>query len=90
MQESKGELRCTKVGMGLSLKLREGLEEVFVRRSRPGRLNPPTFPRVGGPWFCPGCGTAMRVDSPHVTCPSCGNALDEFLYPIVELHPHIG
>jgi hypothetical protein len=30
----------------------------------------------------------MVCDGLHVKCPKCGEALDEFLWVLVEIHPH--
>jgi hypothetical protein len=82
-----GEVTCVPGEMGLSRKMRDGLSEVFVARTRPGR--PHAFAR-GGRWFCPGCGGLMKTDSEHVRCETCGEYLDEFIHALVELDPHRG
>jgi hypothetical protein len=80
-----GTFVCIEGDMELSHVLRDSLSEVFVARTRDGR------PRAfdwGGRWFCPGCGCPASTEAEHVRCATCGQYLDEFLYALVELHPH--
>lgn len=83
MIESANGLTCQPSGMVMSHRLRDGLTDVFVTRVRPGLRNLDDV-RLGGSFYCPGCGTAMQ----DATCSSCGGVLDEFIWQIVELHPH--
>lgn len=78
-------LECVPGRMELSAVLRDGLVEVFVERRRSAKR---VAFRWGGQWFCPGCGVPMLVDDEHVRCPRCGEHLDEFVYQLVEIHPH--
>ena len=39
------------------------------------------------PWYCPGCGVRLHED---LTCGRCGKDLQDLLYTLVELHPHLG
>jgi hypothetical protein len=82
-----GEVTCLPGDIRLSQKMHDGLSEVFIARTRRGRAHP--FP-WGGRWFCPGCGGPMKTDSEHVRCETCGEYLDEFIYQLVEVHPHRG
>jgi hypothetical protein len=80
-----GTFTCVAGEMQLSGSLHDTLSEVFVaraRRARPRALN------WGGNWFCPGCGVPAKTETEHVRCARCGEYLDEFLYQLVELHPH--
>jgi hypothetical protein len=80
-----GTFTCAEGQMQLSRDLHRRLSEVFVahtRKARPHALN------WGGGWFCPGCGVAAVADKEHVRCPMCGEYLDEFLYALIEQHPH--
>jgi hypothetical protein len=45
--------------------------------------------RVGGNWFCPKCGIQAQENNGFVRCPKCKANLNEFMYPLVELHPHL-
>ena len=87
--ESPGRpLKCEPGDMPLSADLERRLRECYVDSSRLPRSEPLRY-KVGGTWFCPGCGVPTREASPgDVRCPVCGRALGEFLYPLVELHPH--
>jgi uncharacterized Zn finger protein (UPF0148 family) len=83
--ESGNTLECRRGGMQLSAALRQQLDEVFVQRSRRGKALRVKFQ---GAWHCPGCGAPTVVDDGHIRCVTCGELLDEFIYPLVELHPH--
>ena len=39
--------------------------------------------------FCPCCGVPMKTSDAHVRCDTCHEYLDEFIYVLVELHPHL-
>ncbi len=83
-----GELTCERGDMRLSKELERRLTECFVDRTRrPGAV--PLHRRVGGSWYCPGCGVAMvETDPGLITCPRCGLALGELVHELIELHPH--
>jgi hypothetical protein len=87
MQLVDGTFKCVAGDMPLSQRLHDSLSEVFVTRARTGRLRALNW---GGSWFCPGCGVPATTGSEHVRCEKCGEYLDEFLYGLVELHPHLG
>ncbi len=77
-------LECVPGEMQLSLALRTGLVEVFVERRRSARR---VDYRIGGEWFCPGCGVPMVVGD-GAQCPRCREHLDEFVHSLIERHPH--
>src|SRR5262245_13418083 len=81
-------LECQPGEMPLSADLERRLRECYVDNGRLPRSEPLPF-KVGGSWFCPGCGIRATEPRPgDVRCPSCGRALAEFIPPLVELHPH--
>ncbi len=80
-----GTFACVTGEMPLSRNLHDKLCEVFVSRTRVARSVPLNW---GGRWFCPGCGVPATTDHEHVRCGTCREYLDEFLYALVELHPH--
>ena len=82
-----GTFECLAGKMPLSRALHTALCEVFVDRSRDARAIAVNW---GGDWFCPRCGGRAETADRHVRCLACGQYLDEFLYPLVELHPHGG
>jgi hypothetical protein len=82
-----GTFTCVEGDMPLSKKLHDSLSEVFVDRSRDARRQPLNW---GGQWFCPGCGCQATTAVDHVRCGTCGQYLDEFLYQLIEVHPHGG
>ena len=73
--------------MGLSESLEKRLTECYV-----SRLDAPRERRlsiqVGGQWFCPGCGVPTIEDDGFLRCPRCKLALNEFIFQLVEIHPH--
>lgn len=85
MEFADGTFKCVSGDMPLSRHLHDRLSEVFVARTRSAR---PISLKWGGEWFCPGCGAAAPIDGAHVRCERCRECLDEFLYELVELHPH--
>ena len=88
LQDIDGELTCVSVEMGLSKRMENDLYECFVSRSREPREREFDF-AWGGIWFCPGCGVQMiEGDKGAVRCPSCRRNLAEFIYLLVERHPH--
>lgn len=82
-----GERRCAQTGALLSARLSRELFECFVGRSRRPRETALAF-RVGGRWFCPGCGHEMSVSDAHVVCSHCRRHLNEFVHALVEWNPH--
>lgn len=45
---------------------------------------------IGGTWFCPGCGVSIPENSPgDLTCPECSRSVVEFVYALIERHPHL-
>jgi uncharacterized Zn finger protein (UPF0148 family) len=75
-------------GAVLSEHVAVALHDAFVAKSRlPSQATLPF--RVGGTWFCPGCGCSMRALDGAVRCASCDRYLNEFIYELVELNPHV-
>ena len=88
LQQSRGTYTCLRGDMELSRNLADQLYACFVAKTEePGEA--PTF-KVGGHWFCPGCGIAMKEEIPGtVLCPQCGRNIGRSLmFQLVELHPH--
>ena len=80
--------RCDPGQMDLSQDLERRLRECYVDNLRAPRSEPLAY-RVGGSWFCPGCGVRALESTPgDLRCPSCQKGLAEFIYSLVELHPH--
>ena len=90
VEESGQPKRCAPGDMWLSEKLAGALRECYVENARSPRERP--FPaRVGGEWFCPGCGVkTAEASAGDVRCPQCKRSLAEFIHALVELHPHVG
>ena len=86
-----GVFECKPGRMQLSAELSRRFRSCYVLRE----IQPKDEPfgqgmTVGGSWYCPGCGVRAEEASPgDVRCPRCRLALNEFVYPLVELHPHL-
>ena len=81
------ELTCRRGQMGLSQHLERRLTECFVLKRDKPRESKFSFV-VGGKWFCPGCGIAMVEHDGDVRCSQCELSLNEFIYQLIEVHPH--
>ena len=94
-ESADGDLVCVRGQMGLSLDLAQRLRACYVTQSRQPREGVFTYGDrplwIGGRWFCPGCGVAIPEHSPgDLRCPVCSRSLSEFVYVLVERHPHLG
>ena len=87
-RRANGELTCERGDLPRSKHLERGLMECFVDQTRTPRSVPLPY-AVGGSWHCPGCGVPMaEIQRGLVACPQCGLGLGEFIYELVEIHPH--
>lgn len=88
-RNESGELECESGQMVLSQALEQRLLDCYVKQIHCPRDI--TFPfTIGGNWFCPGCGVSIPESSPgDLDCPICSRSLVEFIYVLVELHPHL-
>jgi hypothetical protein len=82
-----GVLTCVPGDMPLSPRMQQSLIECFVDRTRMPRDSASSH-QIGGAWFCPGCGVRAEENEGRLVCPSCSRSLNEFVYPLIELHPH--
>lgn len=71
----------------MSRNLSDALTECYEREERRPDEKPTRM--ASGEWFCPGCGvpTVTKRDV-EVRCPECGRTLNEFLWALIEMHPH--
>ena len=83
LTEVNGELQCEPGEMGLSPKMRRHLSECFVEKSRAPKEIALGF-RVGGTWYCPGCGVRVEEEARRVACPIGSRSLNEFIWRRVE------
>ena len=82
------ELTCIKGKMGLSQHLERRLTECFILKiSKPSELKFSVL--IGGKWFCPHCGLQMIENDGFIRCSECELSLNEFIFALVELHPHL-
>ena len=94
LEEVGGKLLCVRGEMELSQHLAKSLRECYVDKVRLPKEPPPvsemTHKRgVGGGWFCPGCGIATEEKTPwNVSYPQCRRGIWEYLYELIEFHPH--
>ncbi len=89
----QGELTCVAGGMGLSKVMASRLTDCYVSKSRRPSERDIAFPdiafRWGGEWYCPGCGVrAQEFARGRIVCPNCQSCMSEFIYELVEFHPH--
>ena len=79
---------CPAGGMELSKMMSDRLVACYVTGIQsPKEVHLPI--KMGGRWFCPGCGTQCHESQPGlVRCESCGKNMTGFLYQLIELHWH--
>ena len=87
LQEVNGELACARGGMALSKSIERRLVEAYVVKCRVPSESQAKF-RWGGSWFCPGCGVSAKESEGRVRCPQCLLSMNEFLYELIQVHPH--
>lgn len=72
--------------MPLSDDMKAGLIEVFIRKTRSSQRRL-SF-NTNCDWYCPGCNAPMIANDGSVICPDCGGLLNDFVYRLIEFHPH--
>ncbi len=87
LERVNGVWTCTRGNMPLSPHLSAELTDVYLRKIRNAEFRPTTF-KWGGVWYCPGCGVPLQERDGLMMCPQCGQSLNEFLFDLLELHPH--
>lgn len=92
-ESATGGLECVRGQMGLAQELKQRLRECYVTQTRRPRDTVLTYGGrpcgIGGDWFCPGCGVAAQEFTPgDLRCPVCSRSLVEFVYSLIERHPH--
>lgn len=78
---------CEKGQMELSQHLAKRFRECFEKRTSLPMDLPFSF-QIGGNWYCPGCGGQAIEQEGMVRCSLCNLCLNEFMYQLVEFHPH--
>jgi hypothetical protein len=86
---TSGEARCDRTGAAFSSALVKELAACFATETRRPSATPTRFP-MGSRWYCPRCGVPAKVASHDVVCGTCGRHLNDFIYQLVELTPHLG
>jgi len=87
LQNVRGALTCLRGDMPLSPSLSAAFTEIFVHKSRTAPCHRNAH-LISGAWYCPGCGIPLVEELGSTVCPRCNQSLDEFLFPLIELHPH--
>lgn len=93
-RSAAGELVCVRGQMHLARELENRFRDCYVTKISAPRDGINTYngklSRVGGKWFCPGCGIpAQELIDGDLRCPQCAQSLVEFVYALIERHPHI-
>lgn len=89
MTRVAGELTCPRGWMPLAPNTEARLQAAFVDRSVEPSSAPVPY-RIGGRWYCPGCGCRMKTDDHSISCERCGRHLTPFATELIELHSHGG
>ncbi len=87
MSDDSGAPACSRGRMLLSIRMTSDLNECFIDKVRLPKENPAKR-RIGGVWYCPGCGVRMEEQDGLVRCPQCRRCLNQFITALIELHPH--
>ena len=83
-----GEVFCRRGRMGLARVVENRLTECFVANTATPSDKAFAF-RIGGTWFCPGCGVQDVEEAGVIRCPRCHRSLNEFVHNLIEQHPHL-
>jgi hypothetical protein len=87
LDQVDGVWACRRGEMPLSGHLSAEFTEIYVLKIRASEPHRATF-QWGGTWYCPGCGVRFEEQAGMMTCDQCGQSLNEFLFELVEFHPH--
>ena len=87
MQQINGLWACGRGEMPINALVSKAFTDVYILKIRTAEQRPVAF-QMGGPWYCPGCGVPAEMRDGSLTCNQCGQSLDEFLWHLIELHPH--
>jgi hypothetical protein len=88
LQESQGSFKCLRGDMELSRYIADRLYACFVAKSEEPEEAKLAY-KVGGRWFCPGFGIAMKEEiAGTVRCSQCRRNIGNFIPQLVEFHPH--
>lgn len=88
MEDINGVWTCRRGDMPLSPRLSAAFVDRYVLKSRAPAEHRRAAVRWGGVWYCPGCGVRLEERDGSVACHECGQSLNEFLYELIEVHPH--
>lgn len=83
LEKRSGAWRCTSGGLEFSVNFGDMLEARFAGGYRPGRRSPGRMQI--DLWYCPSCGCPTED---NMSCPLCNQTLRDFLFTLVDLHPH--
>jgi hypothetical protein len=80
-------LYCEKGEMYLSQFMEKRLLSCFITKIATPREFQLKY-RSGANWYCPGCGIPIYEENGYNRCSKCHINLNEFVYRLIELHPH--
>jgi predicted amidophosphoribosyltransferase len=87
MEQINGVWTCRRGDMPLSERVSAAFVDTYVLKIRANE-HKRTALKWGGVWYCPGCGVRLQEQDGLLACRECGRSLNEFLYDLIELHPH--
>jgi hypothetical protein len=79
---------CDAGDMYLSKSVSQGLFDTFISRIMPPKDSQWRY-GIGGEWYCPADAARMIEDNGYITCPACHLFINEFVYQLIERHPHV-
>ncbi|KAF0184041.1 MAG: hypothetical protein IV086_04560 [Hyphomonadaceae bacterium] len=75
--------------MELSKRVSQRLQDVYATGTTVAPSEVCHKQRIGGTWYCPGCGVeATESEVGVIRCSACDKNMTEFIYELVELHFH--
>jgi hypothetical protein len=81
--EKDGIWACTSGGLEFSMRVGGQLAATYGASFLPGRK--PAAPMQVGVLFCPSC---CAVLGREYVCPECHRSLRQFIFQLIEIHPH--
>ena len=78
---------CKRGNMQLSKHLSSRLMNCFVLKTEEPSDHQFKI-KLGVNFFCPGCGVRTVEEDGYIRCPECHLSMNEFVFRLIEMHPH--